>query len=470
MKSIFFRSFLLTAALIFLSFLTLGVVFVSLATGYLADQRSKQLDANANAILNIGGFGFNGTLLIIDKNFLPTLTAVGTLSDATIFVANSNGKIAACSETNCLHPGKTLPDSVIQNILNARNIDAHALSGLLPDERITVGRAITSRTGYVGGYLVVSASAAGQSALLGGFTRLFLMAGLGVMLFSCLSAYWASRRMTRPLHLMGLASRRFAQGDFDIRIPKGRSADEIDELAEAFNAMADALQKAEALRSGFIANVSHELKTPMTTIAGFIDGILDGTIPRDKGLEYLSAIRSEVMRLSRLVSGMLNIARLQAGQLPAPRPFDIVDLLCRTLLSFEGAIERKDMRVETELPEEPVVVLADPDTVTQVVYNLLDNAIKYGGAGGQLWLGLRKKGGKLSVSVRNEGPDIPAEDLPYVFERFHKADKSRGMDKASLGLGLYIVKTILGNMRESITVTSGGGVTEFVFTLSEGKR
>ena len=465
MKSIFFRSFLLTATLIFLSFLILGVVFVSLATGYLADQRGKQLNVNADAIMQ--NMYFDGFRIWTES--LAPLNMVGTLADAVIFVTNTSGRIIATSESNSARMGETVPESVIQSVVNNTAIDAHALSGLFSDDRVTVGRIITSPRGVVGGYLLVSASAAGQGELLGGFTRLFLMAGLGVMLFSCLSAYWTSRRMTRPLYLMGQASRRFAQGDFDIRVPRGGTADEIDELAEAFNAMADALQKAEALRSGFIANVSHELKTPMTTIAGFIDGILDGTIPREKGTEYLTAIRSEVMRLSRLVSGMLGIARLQAGQTPAPRPFDLVDLMCRTLLSFEGAIERRDMRVETELPEEPVIVLADPDAITQVMYNLLDNAIKYSREGGQLWLGLRKKGGKLHVSVRNEG-DIPAEDLPYVFERFHKADKSRGVDKTSLGLGLYIVKTILGNMRESITATSADGVTEFVFTLSEGKR
>ena len=471
MRSVFFRSFFLTATLIFVSFLTLGVLFVGLASGYLANQRSMQLDVSANAVLGMSGYYVDGNRLAIWPEFMVNLNAAGQLSDATIFVTNSTGRIVACSDVNCVHLGQTVSDNTLQSIYNQKTIDSHALSDLFHEDRISVGRIIVGPTGSVGGYLVVSSTATWQNGTVGRFVQLFTMAGLGVLMISCVSAYWTSRRMARPLQIMALASRRFARGDFAIRVPRTGTADEIDELSEAFNAMADALQKAEELRSGFIANVSHEIKTPMTSIAGFIDGIIDGTIPQEKRPEYLSAIRSEVMRLSRLVSGMLELTRLQAGgQKQAPRSFDIVELLCRTLLSFETAIEKKSLQVETQLPDEAVVVLADPDAITQVVYNLLDNAIKYSCEGGSLWVKLSKKGSKLYVSIRNEGPTIPPDDLPYIFERFHKIDKSRGVDKNSLGLGLFIVKTILGNMQESITVTSENNVTELTFTLSENKR
>ncbi len=470
MKSIFFKSFLMTALLILLSFLVLGVFFVGLATNFISSERERQLNIHADALTQAGGFYVMGNALYIDPRFGATFNLIGTLADATIIMVNSSGRIVACSEPNCAHLGKMLPADVTQSILSGNTIPSRGLVGLFDDERTSVGRVIAGRNGAVGGYFVLSASAAGQNRLTGGFVRIFMFVALAVMLFACLSAYWASRRMTKPLRLMSIASQRFAQGDFSIRVPVQKKAtDEIEELAVAFNAMADALQKAEELRSGFIANVSHELKTPMTTISGFIDGILDGTIPQDKSTEYLRSIRSEVLRLSRLVVSMLNMARLQAGQTAAPRPFDITELLRRTLLSFENAIEKSEIVVVAELPDDAVMVRSDPDAITQVVYNLLDNAIKYGRQGGKLWLSLYKRGGKLLVSVRNEGITIPREDLPYIFERFHKADKSRGVDKASLGLGLYIVKTILGNMKESITVTSANGVTEFVFTLTESK-
>jgi signal transduction histidine kinase len=472
MRSIFFKSFLLTAVLILISFLVLGVIFVGLASNLLAREREDQLGGTADIISQWrGGFYVNGDQLSVLPGFPETLGLLSEMADANIVMANASGRIVVCSDISCVHLGKTLPDEAMRSILAEQRLSSTVLTGLFSGERITVGRAIVSPSGRVGGYLLVSTAAQSHRNLIGGFTRIFLMVALAVMIFACLSAYWSSRRMTAPLRLMRLASRRFAQGDFTIRIPHGAAADEIDELSEAFNAMADALQKADGLRSEFIANVSHELKTPMTTISGFIDGVLDGTIPPDKSGEYLGAIRDEVRRLSRLVSSMLDIARLQAGQtVPAARPFDVVELVCQTLLSFEGAVEKRNLRVETELPDEPVIVQADPDAITQVVYNLLDNAVKYSFQGGRLWVSLGKRGGRLHVSVRNEGPAIPPEELPYVFERFHKADKSRGVDRASLGLGLYIVKTILGNMRESISVTSGDGVTEFAFTLSEGKR
>ena len=481
MNSAFFRSFLLAAALILFSFLSLGLLFMSMAPDYLSEQRRTQLNGHADVILSMnlhsvneysvpknGSFSLEAHLSTLPEFFF-FVNSVSELTDTTILLADSAGRVVI--STNRL-AGDTIPEDTLQSMQNDSTLGVRALGDLFPGDRVSVGRVIKSRSGLVGGYLVITATAASQNELLGGFMRLFWIAGVAVLLFSCISAYLVSRRMARPLQIMAQASRAFARGEFGIRAPQGKSSDEVDELAEAFNAMADALQKAEELRSGFVANVSHELKTPMTTIAGFIDGVLDGTIPKEKHKEYLTAIRSEVMRLSRLVSSMLNIARLQAGQAPAHRQFDVVDLLCRTLLSFEAAIEKKSIQVETALPAEPVFVRSDPDAITQVVYNLLDNAIKYGSQGGKLWLTLRKKGGKLLISVRNEGPCIPPEDLPYIFERFHKADKSRGMDKASLGLGLYIVKTILGNMRESITAASSNGITTLTFTIatSENKR
>ena len=227
------------------------------------------------------------------------------------------------------------------------------------------------------------------------------------------------------------------------------------------------LKKAEGIRSEFTANVSHELKTPMTTIAGFSDGILDGTIPPDKERAALQTISSETRRLSRLVRRMLDLSRLQSAEnVTAQEQFDVSEVMLRVLVSLENKINARHLDVDTQLPDGPVLVWGDPDAITQVCYNLLDNAIKFSAEGSTMGLSITAKGGKAHVAVRNHGDTIPPDELAMIFDRFHKSDKSRSVDREGVGLGLYIVKTILNNHKENISVTSQDGVTEFVFTLT----
>jgi signal transduction histidine kinase len=250
-------------------------------------------------------------------------------------------------------------------------------------------------------------------------------------------------------------------------VEEGSRTEEIRELATAFNNMADSLAQSETRRQEFVANISHELKTPMTTISGFTDGILDGTIPPEKQNEYLQVVSSETKRLARLVRKMLDISKLQSKQnVVGHESFDLCEIMCRMLLSLEGKINDRHLDIDVQMPEEPLKVWGEPDAITQVGYNLMDNAIKFSPPGGVIQLRIAAKDGKAYVTIRNQGPTIPAEELPLIFDRFHKSDKSRSMDKDGVGLGLYIVKTILNNHREQITVTSENGVTAFTFTMT----
>ena len=265
---------------------------------------------------------------------------------------------------------------------------------------------------------------------------------------------------------MAAAARNFAEGNFDARVQDTGRDDEVGELTEAFNAMADSLQKTEQQRREFIANISHELKTPMTTIAGYADGILDGVISPEEERQYLSIISTESRRLSRLVRRMLDVSQLQSMDLiKQKKPFDLSESMRRVLVSMEKKITDRGLDVDVEIPEDPVMVLGDNDLLTQVVYNLLENAAKFAAQGSTLFLGLEKKGEKAVVTVRNQGETIPEEELPLLFERFHKTDKSRSEDKDGVGLGLYIVRTILEQHREKITAASKDGVTTFSFTV-----
>ena len=233
--------------------------------------------------------------------------------------------------------------------------------------------------------------------------------------------------------------------------------------------MANSLAKVESQRSEFIANVSHELKTPMTTISGFAEGILDGTIPPEREKESLQIVVSETRRLSRLVRRMLDLARLNAlteNTVTAQEQFDLTEVVSQVIISLESKITGRNLDVDVQMPDEKLMVWGDPDSITQVCYNLLDNAAKFAAAGTAITVQITKKDGKAYTTIRNLGSTIPKDELPLLFERFHKADYSRSMDREGVGLGLYIVKTILGNLKETITATSEDGVTQFTFTLT----
>jgi len=277
-----------------------------------------------------------------------------------------------------------------------------------------------------------------------------------------------SLRLTNPLKEIAETARKFGHGEYEVRVQGyEKRKDEVGELAEAFNAMADNIAQSEARRSEFVANISHELKTPMTTISGFAEGILDGTIPPDREREYLKVISSETKRLSRLVRKMLDLSRLQSAEYVTPQEqFDVSEVMLRVLVSLETKINDKHLDVDTQLPDDPVQVWGDPDAITQVCYNLLDNAIKFSYEESTLGITVTTRAGKAYVSVRNHGDTIPPDELPLVFDRFHKTDRSRSVDREGVGLGLYIVKTVLNNHHENITVTSADGVTEFTFTLT----
>ena len=217
-----------------------------------------------------------------------------------------------------------------------------------------------------------------------------------------------------------------------------------------------------------VANVSHELKTPMTTISGYIDGILDGTIPEERRDHYLRIVSDETKRLSRLVRSMLDISQLQKEEgIPEEKKmhFDLEECAGMVLITFEKKINDKNLNVDVDFPEHPVCTMANRDYITQVVYNLLDNAVKFCPDGGTLGLKIRESDSKAYVSVSNTGDTIPPEELPLVFDRFHKLDKSRSKNRDGWGLGLYIVKTIVCSHGENISVSSKDGKTEFTFTM-----
>ena len=327
--------------------------------------------------------------------------------------------------------------------------------------------------GEILGYVLVVSTAEAWSNLMNSTVRSVMVAALWIFLAALIAIYFITERTVSPLRDMSRAVKRMAVGQYDVRV-RVQGSDEVAELAVAFNQMAESLENLESMRNSFVANVSHDLRTPMTTISGFIDGILEGVIPEDQRAHYLRVVSDEVRRLSRLVTALLDVSRLQAGDRKFDmKPFDVCEMGRMILISFEQKIEDKELDVEFACDEDNMFVLADKDAIHQILYNICDNAVKFSDKGGKLRMSFAWSSGetgrnrKAVVKVYNEGQGIPPEDLPFVFERFYKSDKSRGLDKSGVGLGMFISKTIIEAHGESISVASDYGKNcEFTFTLA----
>lgn len=473
MRSIFLRYFFMVAMLLLFSFAVLGVSFLTAAANTVTEQRLDTLTrCSSEVCLNAAKFVSEGAVAA-DEDLKTTLTTLAATLDAHVMVCDTSGKVVICSDPlGVSHVGERLPAPVVTAALQGGAMLFERVA-FLSDERQTVALGLVKSGGSVCGITAVSASAARERNLLTVFSRTYLLSSLIVLLVAVFSVYGTTRIMARPLRDMAACAQNFAQGNFTARVNRWvQRGDEVGELACAFNAMADALSKQEDLRRGFIANVSHELKTPMTIIAGYIGGLLDGTIPPERETETLNLVRDEVLRLSRLVSSMTRISMLQSGGPDEVRlkSFDICEMTMRALLGMEGSINEKELEVELVLPEQQVAyVLSEPDGMVQVLTNLLDNAVKFSDRGGRLTVSIARSGGQYIISVLNTGPVIPPREIPYIFDRFHKTDRSRSMDRGGLGLGLYLVKNILGAQKVDIFVRSENGETEFRFALPEGK-
>ncbi len=296
--------------------------------------------------------------------------------------------------------------------------------------------------------------------------RLFGISAAAGILVSVLLGFVFSRRLSAPLRQMSQAARRIASGEFSERLPL-RGQDEFGQLAGSFNDMVDALANLERIRRDFVSNVSHELRTPLTSIKGFVDGMLDGTVPAERQQDYLKIVRDETHRMHRMVNDLLDLTKMESGSASlSPAVFDICELIRHCVIFLQQPFEDKDLRFEADFEHERMHVWADRDAIQRLLLNLLQNAIKFTPEKGLIRVGVQTAREKLEISVSDTGVGISAEELPYVFDRFYKTDKSRSSDRTGVGIGLAIVRSIILAHHEDIRVASAPNQgTTFVFTL-----
>ena len=470
MRSFYLKNFIFVAGLVMLAFIILGAIFVSIGRNYMLRERQDEIESNVIELSRLASaYSQDDGLDVWD--FRLTLSAIARSTGNHCFVTDLSGVIAVCSDTelHCGHIGRQIGGGALSALRqNGYLSGMTALDGLYGETRYVAALPVVTPESGAVAFIFAASSVSGVMETWATLLRIFLITALSIMVILLALCYVSVRVSARPFREMSEAALKYARGDFSARVEEDDRDDEIGALAAAFNQMAESLERSEKRRSYFIANVAHELKTPMTTISGFVDGILDGTIPPEQERRYLETISSETKRLDRLVRSMLELSKIQGESAEALRQksFDATELLVRTLLVFESKINAKRLDVDAVVPENPMLACGDADAINQVIYNLLENAVKFAEPGTQLGVRAFKQGEKAYISVRNRGATIPAEELPLIFDRFHKTDKSRSADRDGYGLGLYIVKTILKNHGEDIAVTSRDGVTEFCFSLT----
>ena len=474
-QGLYWRQMFITVGMVLLTLMLLGASFGSLSYNYARSQKSGEIRTKAVVMSQLSvNYLESGRFLTIeelqnDRDFRQLASFAATVSDVHFMICDREGHVLLSTDKDLTGMTVTMPAKMTREIMEQGETSARDdLGGLYENKRFVVGvPAVNPTSGEVVGEVFAVSTSASLDAMWQGFVGLFFMTALVVLMISFMASSVTTMRQIQPIREMAAATRQYAEGNFDIRMNDYGRDDEIGELAASFNNMAESLQQTERQRREFIANISHELKTPMTTIAGYTDGILDGTIPPENERQYLQVISNESRRLSRMVRRMLDVSQLQVmDPLRGGNHFDICESMRRVLISMEKKINDRHLDVDADIPEEPILVLGDNDMITQVIYNLLENAAKFAREGSTLYLGVTTIDGKARVTVRNVGDTIPAEELPLLFERFHKSDKSRSEDKDGVGLGLYIVKTILEQHRETIRVTSENGVTAFTFSLT----
>ncbi|MGM9624385.1 MAG: ATP-binding protein [Eubacteriales bacterium] len=476
LKSVFSKYLAAFTVIIIISFFLLAAVAASMISGYSADAKKDAVIHGADLVSEFlaGSYeesyaGSFSQYVYLHREMLRGALLLASSDDEEnlVLVTDDTGTILLAGTDDKRYISTVIPAGELEKLSSDAGTTSFSdLGGLLDSGYMICAEPITDSQNETVGMVLYCSSSSGITGLVENMLKTILISCMWVMIAAMLAVYFISEKISSPLREMSRAAKQYASGKFDVRVPV-KGSDEVAELAMAFNNMANSLATVEDQRRSFLANVSHDLRTPMTTIAGFIDGILDGAIPQEKQPYYLELIASEVRRLSRLVSSLLDISRIQAGERKFTKTaFDICEMARQILISFEQRIDEKKLNIEFECDRDNMTVYADRDAIHQVLYNICDNAVKFSKPAGTYRITITAKDKKTYVSVWNEGQGIREEELPFVFDRFYKSDKSRGLDKTGVGLGLYITKTIIDAHGEEIWVKSvEGEYCEFVFTL-----
>lgn len=463
-KSVFSEFFTLCAAIISAAIVCVAVVLIIISSEFYKNDKKGYLITNADTIMSITKLSIDSAdgvntdyLNNIYLNVTDTTEIVFTLTD-------SNGVALVCSEAPpCSHTGRKIGEDILNKVGDEGFFELSSLDHFYPSTVFNLVYKFRSAGNEY--YLFSKLSDTPLQQYLTKLIVALAIASLAILVLVFVAIYAAVKHLMTPVKEMTLAAKRFGNGDFSekLYVPEDN---EFGFLANSLNEMASSLEAIEENRKSFISNVSHELRTPMTTIGGFVDGILDGTIPKEKHKYYLRIVSEEVDRLARLVKSMLNISKYEAGEMEMTKEtFDLMPLLVKVLLMFEQRIDEKHVEIRG-IEHGRFMVSADSDLMQQVLYNLVENAVKFVNDGGYIEFAFENRDGSSVIRIRNSGEGLKANEISKVFDRFYKADASRGIDKTGVGLGLSIVRSIIKLHDGKILVRSEpNSFVEFEITI-----
>lgn len=495
LRSVTARYMVVFMSLIIITVFVLGVLVTSIIESYSVDNKMDELSTSNMLFKTYDQIPVNSvseeSLKEADAQLVAVLKVIfATAENSQLLVADKDGNVLIHAykskdsnlptvdyevnknlENSLLKtdklPAKTQSDVISSGDLSMNN----NCNGLFRGAVVWVASVLKDEAGEIDGYVISFEGKNEGTDLVYGMIRSISFTAMWLCIVMGVAIYVVSYKITTPLREISSAAKSFAQGKYNVRVPE-RGNDEITDLARSFNKMAVQIEAKDDMQKQFLSSVSHDLRTPMTTIAGFIDGILDGAIPQEKQDYYLNIIKSEIQRLSRLVTSLLDISRLQSGDRKFDKKvFNFCELCRQTIISFEQQFNEKKLNVEFDTEEYDMWAYGDKDAINQVVYNLCHNAIKFSYPNGAYRVKISsREDNKIKFSVYNEGIGIAKEELPFVFDRFYKSDKSRGLDKTGVGLGLFISKTIIDAHNGDMRVDSVHEKwCEFSFTLQTEK-
>ncbi len=467
----FLKYFFVFSSIVLASFFVIGIALMIFATTTISSQTLKDTKAHAtelskmtSELLGSSEIQDNprGAVLTLCKNI--ELLSKSTNCDA--FITDKDGNVIVCPHTMSgfdlstakmceTHAEIKIPSTYLQRVKNGTVTEFSTLNGAYDGYHSISMMPIYVNHTYQGVCVVASPISDNLVNYIEKAFIMFVVSAAIALVVVTIAVSLMTEHIAKPIRELENATKCYASGDFSYRVPELNSNDELAELITKFNAMATSLSQIEDSRRSFVANVSHEFKTPMTTIGGFINGILDGTIPPEKQGYYLNIVSSEIKRLSKMVNMMLNISKIETGNVNMKiEKFDISQKLVTTFLGFEQLISEKNIEVNGFEDLVPAVIHGDSAMIDQAIYNLADNAVKFTEKGGKITVNTACDNNYVYFAITNTGKGIPEKDLEKVFQRFYKVDESRSTDVKSTGLGLYLIKSIIDLHNGTITLES----------------